>query len=285
MSDKARRPAAGGRMPLREHLIELRKRLFLAACGLVVGAVFGWLLFDPVFHALQKPLLDAAEARGATASVNFGGLATAFDMRLKISLFLGAILTSPWWLFQFWAFVTPGLTRRERGYAIGFVGAAAPLFLAGSFLAWTTMPTAVRVLTDFIPQEATNLIDAQTYLSFVMRFVLAFGVAFVLPVVMVAVNLAGLVRASTWAKGWRWAVLLAFVFAAVMTPTPDAITMVVMALPICALYFIALGICVLHDRRVNKARIAAGLPGLDGTMADDDEGATTPADADEPGRA
>ncbi|MDM8083878.1 twin-arginine translocase subunit TatC [Cellulomonas cellasea] len=274
-------------MPLREHLRELRKRLFLAACGLVVGAVAGWLVFDPVFHALQEPLLNAAAERGATASVNFGGLATAFDMRIKISLFLGAILTSPWWLFQLWAFVTPGLTRRERGYAIGFVGAAAPLFLAGSYLAWTTMPTAVRVLTDFIPQEATNLVDAQTYLSFVMRFVLAFGVAFVLPVIMVAVNLAGLVRASTWAKGWRWAVLLAFVFAAVMTPTPDAITMVVMALPICALYFIALGICLLNDRRVNKARVAAGLPRLDGTMADEDDdaaGAAT-ASADEPGRA
>ncbi|MFI2752019.1 twin-arginine translocase subunit TatC [Cellulomonas sp. P22] len=258
-------------MPLREHLRELRKRLFLVACGLTVGGVVGWILFNPVFSALQQPLLDAAAARGATASVNFGGLATAFDMRLKISLFLGAIITSPWWLYQLWAFVTPGLTRRERGYAIGFVGASVPLFLAGSYMAWSTMPTAVKVLTDFIPEDATNLIDAQTYLSFVMRFILAFGLAFVLPVIMVCLNFAGLVRASTMAKGWRWAVLLAFVFAAVMTPTPDMITMVVMALPICALYFIALGISLLHDRRVDRARVAAGLPRLDGTMPDADE--------------
>nr|WP_308015927.1 twin-arginine translocase subunit TatC [Cellulomonas chengniuliangii] len=285
MSDKARRQAAGGRMPLREHLVELRKRVFLAACGLVVGAIGGWLLFDPVFHALQEPLLNAAEARGASASVNFGGLASAFDMRLKVSFFLGAILTSPWWLFQLWAFVTPGLTRRERGYAVGFVGAAAPLFLAGSCLAWTTMPTAVRVMTDFIPEQATNLIDAQNYLSFVMRFVLAFGVAFVLPVIMVALNMAGVVRASTWAKGWRWAVMLAFVFAAVMTPTPDAITMVIMALPICGLYFIALGLCLLHDRRVDKARVAAGLPRLDGTMADEPAGTPASVHSEEPGPA
>lgn len=253
-------------MPLREHLLELRKRLFLAACGLVVGAVAGWLLFDPVFEALQEPLLAAAAERDATAAVNFGGLATAFDMRVKISLFLGAIVTSPWWLYQLWAFVTPGLTRRERLYAVGFVVAAVPLFLSGSYLAWTTMPTAVRVLTDFIPPDSTNLVDAQTYLSFVMRFILAFGVAFVLPVIMVCLNLAGLVRAATWGRGWRWAVLLAFVFAAVMTPTPDAITMIVMALPICGLYFLALGICLMHDRRVDRKRLAAGLPRLDGSV-------------------
>jgi sec-independent protein translocase protein TatC len=261
-------------MPLREHLLELRKRLFLAACGIVVGGVAGWIVFDPVFAALQEPLLDAAAARGAAASVNFGGLATAFDMRLKVSVFLGAILTSPWWLFQLWAFITPGLTRRERLYAVGFVAAAVPLFLGGSFLAWTTLPAAVEVLTDFIPQDATNLVDAQTYLSFVMRFILAFGVAFVLPVIMVCLNLAGLVQARTWAHGWRWAVLLAFVFAAVMTPTPDAITMIVMALPICGLYFVALGICVVHDRRVDRVRVSEGLPRLDGTMPG--EGLTAP---------
>lgn len=243
-------------MPLREHLVELRKRLFLAAAGIAVGAVAGWFLYEPVFELLQQPLLDAAAERGGNVSVNFAGLATAFDMQLKVSLFLGALVSSPWWLFQLWAFITPGLTSKERRSAFGFLAAAVPLFLAGSALAAYVMPTAVRVLTDFTPRGASNFIDAQTYLSFVMRFVLAFGLAFVLPVIMVCINLVGLVPARTWAKGWRWAVLLAFVFAAIMTPTPDAITMIVMALPICGLYFAALGICVLHDRRVAKRTAA-----------------------------
>ncbi|WP_169167007.1 twin-arginine translocase subunit TatC [Cellulomonas taurus] len=243
-------------MPLREHLLELRKRLFLAAIGLALGGVAGWFLYQPVFELLQQPLLDAAADRGGNVSVNFAGLATAFDMQLKVSLFLGALVSSPWWLFQLWAFITPGLTSRERRSAFGFLAVAVPLFLAGSALAAYVMPTAVRVLTDFTPEGASNFIDAQTYLSFVMRFVLAFGLAFVLPVIMVAINLVGLVPAKTWAKGWRWAVLLAFVFAAVMTPTPDAITMIVMALPICGLYFAALGVCVLHDRRVAKRQAA-----------------------------
>lgn len=243
-------------MPLREHLVELRKRIVLAALGIVVAAIAGWFVFDPVFQALQAPLLDAAKARHATASVNFSGLASAFDMRLKVALFLGAIGSSPWWLYQLWAFITPGLTRKERSGAIGFVGAAVPLFLAGSTMAWFVMPTAVKVLTEFTPKDATNLIDAQTYLSFVMRFILAFGLAFVLPVIMVALNLAGLVKATTWRRGWRWAVLLSFLFAAIMTPTPDAITMIVMALPICGLYFAALGVCTVHDRRVARRAAA-----------------------------
>ena len=102
-----------------------------------------------------------------------------------------------------------------------------------------------------------------------MRLMLAFGLAFLLPVIMVALNFAGIGTASMWRRSWRWAVMAAFVFAAVMTPTPDAITMLMVALPICGLYFLALLVCELHDRRVNRARLAAGLPTLDGYLPGD----------------
>jgi sec-independent protein translocase protein TatC len=256
-------------MPLRAHLVELRRRVLLAAIGIVVGAVVGWLLYDPVFTALQQPIVHVAQERGSLIALNFAGIATSFDMRIKVSFFLGVILSSPWWLYQFWAFVTPGLTRKERVYAFSFVGVAVPLFLAGAFVAWWVLPNAVRLLTEFTPIGATNLIDAQTYLGFVMRIMLAFGIAFLLPVVMVALNFAGLGTAATWRKSWRWAVLLSFVFAAIVTPTPDAITMLAVAIPMCGLYFLALGVCALHDRRVDRQRVAAGLPRLDGTMPDE----------------
>ncbi|MBO9556165.1 twin-arginine translocase subunit TatC [Cellulomonas sp.] len=259
-------------MPLRAHLAELRRRVFFAALGLVVGAAVGWWLYDPVFEALQMPLQHVAELRGndELVALNFAGIATSFDMKLKVSFFLGVILSSPWWIYQLWAFITPGLTRKERHYAIGFLAAAVPLFLAGTALAWWALPNAVELLTGFTPQGSANLIDAQTYLSFVMRLILAFGLAFLLPVVMVALNFAGIGRAATWRKGWRWAVLIAFVFAAVMTPTPDAITMIAVAVPICLLYFAALVICTAHDRRVDRRRVAAGLPRLDGTLPGED---------------
>lgn len=266
-----RKPAAdGGRMPLRAHLRELRRRLTLAAVGLVVGTVAGWFFYEPVFHLLQQPILDVAARRGGTVSLNFQGVATPFDVQIKVSLFLGVLVTSPWWMYQLWAFITPGLTRRERGYAVGFITAGVPLFLAGAGLAFWALPNAVRLLTDFAPADTTNWVDAQLYLSFVMRVVLAFGIGFLLPVVMVALNFAGLVRARAWLAGWRWAVVIAFTFAAVATPTPDAITMLVVAIPICILFFLAIGICHLHDRRLDRRLVAQGLPRLDGTTPEDD---------------
>lgn len=250
-------------MPLREHLVELRKRLVLAALGVLAGAVLGWIVYEPVFQSLQDPLLHAAEERGVTASVNFSGLASAMDMKFKVAIFIGALVSSPWWLYQLWAFVTPGLTTRERRSAIGFVAAAVPMFLGGAAFAWYTLPRAVTVLTEFVPQDATNLIDAQTYLSFVMRFVLAFGIAFLVPVLMVCLNLVGLVRGASWLKGWRWAVLISCVFSAVMTPTPDVLTMLVLAAPTIGLYMAAVGLSLLHDRRVDRRLGAAA----DGTVA------------------
>lgn len=245
-------------MPLREHLVEIRKRLVLSALGILVGAVVGWMVYDTVFQLLQEPLLEAAERRDALIGLNFDGVATAIDMKVKVSVFLGVLLSSPWWLYQLFAFITPGLTSVEKRYSFAFIAVAVPLFLAGIALAWYMLPRAVALLNEFVPPDTSNLIGAQMYLGFVMRLMLAFGIAFLVPVVMVALNMMGVVRASTWLAGWRWAVLVSFLFAAIMTPTPDVLTMFSVALPICALYFVAYGVSVLHDRRVDK-RDAARL--------------------------
>lgn len=253
---RATAPDPERRMPLREHLLELRKRLFLSALGLVVGAGAGWYLYQPLLRLLRRPLDLAASAQGKQIALNFTALGSPLDVQIKVSLFLAVVVTCPWWLYQLWAFITPGLTRREKRYAYGFLGASVPLFLGGAALAWWALPNAVDILASFVPEGTTQLVTAQDYLSFVMRLVLAFGLAFVLPVVLVGLNFAGLLRHETLAKGWRWAVLTAFVFAAVMTPTPDALTMILVALPICVLYFGALGVAVLYDRRADRRRLA-----------------------------
>ncbi len=188
-------------MPLLDHLRELRRRILLAAVGVVLGAVVGWLVYTPLFEALQKPILDLAQRARHHALVNFAGVATSLDMQIKVSLFAGVILASPWWIYQLWAFIAPGLTRREKRYTLGFLAAAVPLFLAGAAIAWRLLPKAVAMLTGFTPPGAGNIIDAQTYLAFVMRMVLAFGLAFLLPVVMVGLTLVGLVRALDLAGG------------------------------------------------------------------------------------
>ena len=240
-------------MPLRAHLAELRNRIILAALGVIAGAAVGWFLFEPAFAAMQQPLLDVAARDDSPVSINFAGLATALDMRIKVSLFLGVLISAPWWLYQLWAYLSPGLRGRERRYTIGFLAASIPLFALGIIAAWFVFPHAVDILVEFRPDETTQLLDAQLYLAFVMRLFLAFGIAFTFPVVMVALTWTGVVRTRVWLRGWRWAVLLIFVFAAAMTPTPDAVTMIVMAIPMCALYFGAIGIGAIREKSLRKS--------------------------------
>lgn len=241
-------------MPLLDHLRELQRRVLLAAGGLVLGAVVGWVGYAPLFAALQRPVLDLAASRGDQVLINFAGVATSLDMQLKVALFAGVLVSSPWWIYQLWAFVGPGLTRTERRYTLGFVASAVPLFLAGAAVAWWMLPKAVAILTGFTPDGAANIIDAQTYLGFVMRMVLAFGLAFLLPVVMVGLTSARLVGPGTWLAGWRWAVLATAVFAAVATPTGDVLSMMVLWAPMVLLYFAAVGVGTLIDRR--RAKVA-----------------------------
>lgn len=237
-------------MPLGDHLRELRRRVLWAALGLLLGAAAGWYLYDPVFALMSEPLRTLGEQQ--EVAVNFGTIGSAFDTKVKVSLFLGVFISSPWWVLQLWLFVAPGLTRREKLYSMGFVLTGALLFLVGGALAWLVLPRAIEVMTSFTPEAGVNLLDARTYFSFFMRVMLAFGAAFLLPLVLVGLNFLGLVRGSQLLRGWRWAVLIAFVFTAFANPLPDAWSMVAMALPICGLYFAAVGVAVLHDRRRDK---------------------------------
>jgi len=244
-------------MPLREHLREFRKRLILAAAGIFVGAILGWYLYPKAFEALQQPILDASARQDQDVKVNFAGLATALDMQLKMAIVIGIVVSSPWWLYQLWRFIAPGLKARERRYTIGFLGASIPLFFGGVALAVWIYPHAAQILLDFTPEGGSNYLDAQMFISFAMRLILAFGLAFVFPVVMVALSAAGIVKSRTWLHGWRWAVFIIFVFAAIMTPTPDAITMIIMAVPMVGLFFAAVFVAKLFERGKRKRKAQA----------------------------
>ncbi len=241
-------------MPLSAHIREFRNRLILALAGIAVGAVVGWFFYELVFDALQQPVLDAAEQSDGLVSINFAGLVTALDMQIKVSLFIGVVLAAPWWLYQLWAFVAPGLHRREKGYTVGFLGTAVVLFAGGIALAWWVYPRAVDILTGFTPEGGSNFLDAQMFMTFTLRLFLAFGIAFVFPVVMVFLSWAGVVKARTWLRGWRWAVIIIFTASAVLTPTPDVFTMLMLAVPMSALYFGAIGIASLKGRLGGRRR-------------------------------
>ena len=244
-------------MPLREHLREFRNRVILIAIGVAIGGVIGWFLYPYAFDFLAEPILAAADKSGQDVSINFSGLATALDMQLKMSIVIGVIISSPWWLYQVWAFIAPGLRTREKRYTFGFLGAAIPLFLGGVALSLWVYPHAAEILLGFTPEEGSNYLDAQMFMSFAMRLVLAFGLAFVFPVVMVGLSAAGIIKSATWIKGWRWAIFLIFVFCAIMTPTPDAITMCLLAAPMIGLYFGAIGVSKMFERARRRRRAAA----------------------------
>ena len=257
----ARRKDKERRMSLGSHLRELRKRLSWSAGFIVGGSVVGWFLFDPVFKILQQPLLDVTERRGIEAIVNFGTVVSAFDLRIQISIFLGVILTSPVWLWNFWAFIAPGLKQKEKRYATGFTVAAVPLFLAGTALAWTSLPGFVVVLIGFTPEGSSNVINASEYILFAIRILLIFGIAFVMPVVLVLMNFAGLVTGKGILKSWRLAIFIIAVVSALATPTAEPMTMFLLMAPLSALYFTAIGIAMTNDKR--KARKLAKLVSSD----------------------
>jgi len=261
-----RRRDPEGRMALREHLVELRKRVVRAGLAILLGAVAGWFLYKPVFNFLTAPLAELAK-EGRPIQVNFQGVASAFDLQLKTSIWIGVIVSSPLWIYQLWAFITPGLTTKERRYALGFVAAAVPLFLAGVGLAAMFIPNAVAFFTSFTPDDGSNIIPAQDYLGFVMRTILVFGIAFLLPVVLVGLNLVGLLSGMAVLRAWRWVFVLCMTFSAVATPTPDITAMFTLATPMLLLFALAIGICLLLDRRRSRRD-----PGF-GDLSDDEASA------------
>ncbi|MFB2556134.1 twin-arginine translocase subunit TatC [Herbiconiux liangxiaofengii] len=241
-------------MSLGAHLIELRKRLFIAALGLVLGMVVGYILSDFVLSALIRPITEISAEQGRDASLNFTDISSAFDLRIQIAFTVGVVVSSPVWLYQIWAFVMPGLKKSEKRYAVGFLASAVPLFLAGCAAGWYVLPHMVVLLTGFAPEGTTALLTARSYFDFVLKLVLVIGIAFVLPVFLVLLNFAGVLSAVAILKSWRIAILAITLFTAVATPAADVMSMFLLAIPMVLLYFTAAGIAWLHDRRVRRAQ-------------------------------
>jgi len=239
-------------MSLGEHLIELRKRLGIIGLSIILAAIGGWFLADPVWEALSDPIIEIAKERNRDAEINYTTVTEAFDTKIAIAMVLGIVMAAPVWLYQVWAFFVPALMKKERRLALGFLAAAVPLFLAGVTAGWLVLPNIVILLTGFAPEQSATLLTAKVYLDFALKLVLAIGVGFVLPVFLVVLNFVGVLEAKSIIKGWRVAVIIIALFTAIATPAADVVSMVVLAIPMVILYFIAAGIAAIHDRRQAK---------------------------------
>ncbi|SCG49772.1 sec-independent protein translocase protein TatC [Micromonospora echinaurantiaca] len=254
--------AADGSMTLIEHVRELRNRLFKASLAIVVGFGFGIWLAGPVLNVLKRPYCDLPQAQTTNGACDFVQLGPAdlFLLNLKIGLWVGLILAAPVWLYQLWAFIAPGLHRHERRYAYVFTGLAAPLFAAGAVLAYFVTAKGLEFLLDISGSEINTTLDITRYVSFVTNLILLFGVAFEFPLLVLMLNFVGIASARRLLGWWRVAVFVFFAFSAVVTPTPDPFGMTALAICLCALYFAAVGVAFLNDKRRGRGKeVYAGL--------------------------
>ena len=274
-----------GRMSLGEHLTELRNRLLISAVTVLVFSIVGWFLFPWVFDAVKAPIEAAGEDSDLQSLINFQGVGQGLNVKLQMAAYIGLILSSPMIILQVWLFVMPGLHRNERKYAIGFFGSAIPLFFLGCVAGYWAVNQLVPVLMSFTPTEGSTsqIIPYDQYLALLIKTMLAFGVAFVVPVVMVLLNFMGLISGRAMLKAWRWIIFLSFAFTAVMVPTPEPITLIAMSAAIASLFFGAIVIALLHDRRQAKRSGDEDLADDEASRIDDEvEKIDGPSRLDEP---
>lgn len=251
---------ADGRMALSDHLRELRARLLKSAFAIVVAFVVALFFFDPIFAVINEPYQQAREALGADRTMaTANGIGGPFLLYLKLCGIAAVIATSPIWLYQIWAFILPGLHREEKRWSLVFALVAGPLFLVGIVLGYVTLPKGLEILIGFTQADLTNLVEFNDYLSFFVRTLLGFGIAFEIPVFVVLLNLAGIVKGKSLGAHRPWMIVGTFIFAAVMTPSGDPFTMTFMAVPMVVLFLISEVIARYNDRRRASRSVNAGL--------------------------
>lgn len=244
-------------MALSDHLRELRARVLRVALVGIVAIGLALFFFDFLYELVYGPYQQASEqlAEGSTIATT-SGAGGGLMLYLKLSGFAALVATAPYWLYQIWAFILPGLHRRERKWTRVFATIAGPLFLAGVVLGYLTLPKGLEILIGFTQDELTNLVEFGDYLTFLIRTLLVFGVAFEIPVFVILLNLAGVVSGAALGAHRPWIVLGTFIFAAVATPSTDPFTMLLLAIPMLVLFVISEVICRVLDRRRGHDELA-----------------------------
>jgi len=242
-----------GRMALSDHFRELRARLIRSALVLVVAFILAIVFYDQLLALVQHPYNAAQQTlkdKGIVSTIYVGDATGGLLLQMKLCGVVAIIASSPYWLYQIWAFILPGLHPAERKWSRIFAAIAGPLFFAGVAVGYYVLPKAIEVLIGFTPDEVTNLVELPQFFSFISRMLLIFGIAFEIPLFVVMLNLAGVVSGRQLGKYRPWIIIGTFVFAAVGTPSTDPFSMLFLAIPMLVLFLIA----ELIARAVDRAR-------------------------------
>lgn len=249
-------------MALVDHLRELRKRLGISALAVLAAMVVVFVLWEPVFDFLRQPYCDTSAAQEEDCRLASVGVFDQFKVRLRVAGIGGAVLAAPVWLYQVGAFITPALHRNERKYAAGFLAASLLLFAAGTVLAYLTIAQGLDFLLSVGGDGVYTITSVQSYLSFVTLCLLAFGVAFTFPVVVTFLNMVGAFPLETMTRVRRYMFVGIFAASAVITPSQDPFTFVIMAVPICVLYEGCILLARLREKAARRRRAADPVASL-----------------------
>jgi sec-independent protein translocase protein TatC len=232
-----------GTMSLIDHLKELRHRLLISVWALVVGSVVGFVLYEPAMDLIQEPYCDFLRDHPDKnpfpeqgCSLVFLGAVDGFLITVKVILFLALVVALPVILYQLWAFIVPGLTVRERRWALPFVGLSVVLFLLGGLFAYLTLPKALGFLLSVGGDFVSPLLTVDKYVGFVIFTILAFGLGFEFPILLISLSAAGVLSTATMRRYRRQVILGLAIFAAVITPSPDPISMMALLVPLYLFY-------------------------------------------------
>ncbi|MCF3168098.1 MULTISPECIES: twin-arginine translocase subunit TatC [Streptomyces] len=257
-----------GRMPLLDHLRELRNRLLKAVLAIVVVMIVAAFYQKEIYEFLLAPIQESVGCKNGVVTTVDGKscallktdtLIGPFTNALKVALMSGVLLATPVWLYQLWAFVAPGLHKNEKRYAYAFAVVGAPLFLSGGYLAYAILPQTAEIMLGFSPDDVQNQIGLDSYLDLLVRMVIVFGLAFELPLLLIALNMTGVISGKRMLGWWRGMIVGLTAFAAIATPGGEPISMLLLAGPLAVLYFIAVGFSLLNDKRRNRANPDAEL--------------------------
>ncbi len=255
-----------GRMALSDHLRELRARLIRSASAIVVAFFVALFFYDQLLDFVLEPYNHAREQLGADVETRayVKGATGPLMLQLKLCGVAALVGTSPYWLYQIWGFIVPGLHQRERKWSRIFAAVAGPLFIGGVALGYYVLPKGLEVLIGFTPESLESLVEFGEYFSFLTRMLLVFGIAMEIPLFVIMLNLAGIVSGKAIGAHRPWIILGTFVFAAVATPSTDPFAMTALAATMTVLFLVSEVIARTVDRM--RRRKATGTD-----QWDDDE--------------
>jgi sec-independent protein translocase protein TatC len=255
LSTPAPEQEPGGKMSFFEHLVDLRKRLINSAIAIVIGAGIGVTISQKAMDFISRPMQEALRKQHLEDKLIYTSPAGLINIIITFGIYIGVVLAAPFVLYQVWLFIAPGLYKHERKAVTTFIFSSVVLFLAGiSFGYFVMLPYMLNFLIGF-QGPFRPLISINEYFDFILIVLLGLGIIFELPVLIFFLALFGIVTPKFLWKNLRYAILIIAIVAAIVTPTPDATTMLVFMAPMVALYFLGIGVAALVVR--NKAKRAA----------------------------